>query len=687
MSSRRTRPRSPARAIPVRRRRGRLLVGRARAPGTRSSRSCAAIRARRRGGRRASSTSARRARTCSTRRRCSSRGTRSRCSARSSTASPRLRPARARRTDRRRPSGARSCSGPCRPPSARARRAGSSACSTRATRSAATPVPGSARRRRGHARAARRPGARRGRRSSRRARSRRARGPVAYGPAPGARDRRRPRRGRIGVREDRGRRRAARSRTRSARSAPRDGGGSSTMPQKRNPVDAVLALACARPCSERRASSTERRARARARRGRLARRVAARSSRARDSQAAAAAAARRARGRRDRRRPHAGRTRAGERRPSGRRRLRRPRSRPLRRMTPALVLSNALGTDPASSGTRQMPALESQFRVLRYEHRAAVERRRARAPTSSSCSTSIGVDRVSFCGISLGGAVGMWLAADAPERVERLVVACTARTLRRQRRVPRAARGDVRAEGTGRSSTRRRRWFTPRGSRDRRPDSATMLRDAAPRGLRRLLRGARGAGTSASDSREISTPTLVVAGAEDPATPPEHAAGDRRRHPRRPTLVAPRRAHLANVEQADALHRRPYSSTSHERDGGRGTSARRAVLGDDARRPRRSAHDRRSPPTSRTSITRYAWGEIWSRPGLDLADPERASRSPRSSPSAAIDELEMHIRAARRNGVTVERAQRGAAAVRDLLRRARREQRVRDRRSACWPTK
>lgn len=83
-----------------------------------------------------------------------------------------------------------------------------------------------------------------------------------------------------------------------------------------------------------------------------------------------------------------------------------------------------------------------------------------------------------------------------------------------------------------------------------------------------------------------------------------------------------------------------------------GMAVRRAVLSD--------AHvDRATTAATQFSadfqdlITRYAWGEIWTRPGLD-----RRSRSLITLTAlvarAHHDELAMHVRAARRNGVTVE---------------------------------
>jgi len=91
---------------------------------------------------------------------------------------------------------------------------------------------------------------------------------------------------------------------------------------------------------------------------------------------------------------------------------------------------------------------------------------------------------------------------------------------------------------------------------------------------------------------------------------------------------------------------------SDERDGthARGMEVRRAVLGD-AHVDR--AIDRTTPFTEdfQDFITRYAWGEIWSRPGLD-----RRTRSAITLTALVATgrehELEMHIRAALRNGLT-----------------------------------
>ena len=218
-------------------------------------------------------------------------------------------------------------------------------------------------------------------------------------------------------------------------------------------------------------------------------------------------------------------------------------------MTPTLVLSNALGTD-RHVWDGQMPALEPHFRVLRYEHRGRSSVEELGADVLELLDEH-DLDRASFCGISLGGAVGMWLAATAPDRIDRLVVACSsARFAGSDAYRERAKR--VRVEGTAPFvDVTLDRWFTPR-FRDRERYRTMLL--AAPRAAYAACCEAVAAWDFRERLGEISKPTLVVAGAEDPATPPEHAETIADGIPDARLLVLPDCAHLANVEQADRFN-------------------------------------------------------------------------------------------------------------------------------------
>jgi 3-oxoadipate enol-lactonase len=198
---------------------------------------------------------------------------------------------------------------------------------------------------------------------------------------------------------------------------------------------------------------------------------------------------------------------------------------------------------------RQLPELRS-FRVVTYEHSPRPEVA-ALARDVLALADGLGIARFSFCGLSLGGMVGMWLAAEVPDRVDRLVLACTsARFGEPGTWAQRAA--EVRAEGmepVARDALGK--WFTP-AFRDREPFLEMQLR--TPPEHYALGLEAIGAFDFRNRLEEIAAPTLVIAGAEDTATPRADADVLAERIPGARLVVLPSAAHLANVEQPDAFN-------------------------------------------------------------------------------------------------------------------------------------
>lgn len=237
---------------------------------------------------------------------------------------------------------------------------------------------------------------------------------------------------------------------------------------------------------------------------------------------------------------------------------------------PPLVLSNSLGTtldmwDP------QIRTLADGFRVVRYDRRG---HGRSPAPAGPYSLEELGrdvldllddleIERASFCGLSIGGMVGMWLASEARERIDRLVLCCTAPVLPpREQWLERAA--TVRALGIAAiADTVLARWFT----------------DAAPEQLRETF-GAMLAATPAEgyaaccealadiDLRDrlatIVAPTLVVTGAEDPAVPPASGEALAASIPgaRHETIAGA--AHIANAEQPARFTRHVFAHLTEE---------------------------------------------------------------------------------------------------------------------------
>jgi len=157
--------------------------------------------------------------------------------------------------------------------------------------------------------------------------------------------------------------------------------------------------------------------------------------------------------------------------------------------------------------------------------------------------------RFAFAGVSLGGFVGMWLGVNAPERVERLVLACTgAKIGDRDEYYARATL--VREHGTEQLvAGARDRWFTA-GFRDD-PRAQAILDDL--RGISRAGYAACAEAVGDWDFRDevhrIGVPTLVVYGREDPLTPPDVRA--QVAHLPRVEIAG---AHLANVESANEFN-------------------------------------------------------------------------------------------------------------------------------------
>jgi 3-oxoadipate enol-lactonase len=228
---------------------------------------------------------------------------------------------------------------------------------------------------------------------------------------------------------------------------------------------------------------------------------------------------------------------------------------------PVLVLSNSLGTTPAM-WDEQTPTLSERFRLVRYDHRG-----HGGSPVPPGPYTiedlggdvlalldRLGIERVSFCGLSLGGMVGMWLASEAPVRVERLVLCCTSARFAPDTFDSRAR--TVRADGVGAiADAVVERWFTP-AFREGRPEVAEcarrMLLETPAEGYAGCCEALRDADLSGTLGI-ISAPTLVVAGADDPAAPPEEAELISDSIPEASLEVIPDAAHLANIEQPEAV--------------------------------------------------------------------------------------------------------------------------------------
>ncbi len=332
---------------------------------------------------------------------------------------------------------------------------------------------------------------------------------------------------------------------------------------------------------------------------------------------------------------------------------------------PVLIFSNSMGTDH-TMWTPQADALAGRFRVVRHDMRG-----HGRSTTTASelsvetlardvlaILDALQVERAVFCGLSIGGLIGQWLAIHAPERFSKIVLANTAP------KIGSAEMWNARIEGVLRDGlaplvdASLSRWFTAgflATSAHALDDLRKVLGGLDPRGYAAGCAAVRDA-----DFREavktITVPVLVIAGSDDPSTT---AAEGRALADAMPgaAYLELQAAHLSNREQPGRftaalldfiLGRLPVTDDHARYEAG--LQVRREVLG--------SAHVDRSlqklTPLNeefQNLITRYAWGEIWTREGLP--------RHTRSLITLAMmvalnrsEELKLHLRAAANNGVT-----------------------------------
>lgn len=225
---------------------------------------------------------------------------------------------------------------------------------------------------------------------------------------------------------------------------------------------------------------------------------------------------------------------------------------------PVLMLSNSLGTthemwDP------QMKALTEQFRVLRYDNRGHGA---SDVPDGPYTIARIGRDAqelieglklasVAFCGLSLGGMVGMWLGANAPYLVTRAVLANTAAYIG-QPEIWNTRITLIEKEGMGAAASGIiQRWLT-KEFMDANPAMTAkilaMIAGIPPAGYIAAAKAVRDMDLRPSLA-SIATPVLVIAGARDPATPPAMAEAIAQDIPNARLAILDA-AHLSNIEQS-----------------------------------------------------------------------------------------------------------------------------------------
>lgn len=323
-----------------------------------------------------------------------------------------------------------------------------------------------------------------------------------------------------------------------------------------------------------------------------------------------------------------------------------------------LVLGPSLGTTTALWDA-VVPLLRGRYRILRFDLPGHGFSPAAREPFTVdeladavlALVDSVGGGSFHYAGISLGGAVGIALGLRSPRRVASLAVICSAPRIG-EPSAWEARAAQVRASGTASVvAGSAERWFAPGYlERDSGHGAAALtellgIDDESYALCCEALAGFDERARTAA----LAMPTVFVAGELDapvPAAELAHMAADAGAR----FEVIPGVAHLPSIEAPAAVARllEQHLGGVHSR----GMAVRRQVLGD-AHVDRAIAGTTPETAAFQDFITRFAWGDIWSRPGLD-----RRSRSLLTIAALVTgsheSELSMHVRAALRNGLSRE---------------------------------
>jgi 3-oxoadipate enol-lactonase / 4-carboxymuconolactone decarboxylase len=319
---------------------------------------------------------------------------------------------------------------------------------------------------------------------------------------------------------------------------------------------------------------------------------------------------------------------------------------------PVVVLSHSLGQDHGM-WDGQAADLSEHFRVLRYDTRGHGASGVSEGDYSIdqlgndvlALVDALGIDRFAFCGLSLGGMIGQWLAVHAPDRITAAVLANTSarpdaqKMEARRRTVLAGGMRSVVDEVMG-------RFFSPRLLAANGPavaESRRTLLATSPTGYAGCCAAIRDMDLR-KDLAGIRCPVLVVDGTLDVSLPWTGHGEILARDISGAAVVHLPAAHLSNIERPRAFSAAllrfllPPPAEADEA----GLRVRRRVLGD-AHVDRAIASTTEFTRDFQALITRYAWGAIWTRPGLDV----RTRRLLVLAITAAMgrwEEFRLHIR-------------------------------------------
>ena len=327
--------------------------------------------------------------------------------------------------------------------------------------------------------------------------------------------------------------------------------------------------------------------------------------------------------------------------------------------SPVLMFSNSLGATMAM-WDELIPDLLPYFRVLQYDTRGHGQSEMTEGPYSIAqlgndvidLLDELNIDKVYFCGLSMGGLIGQWLGINHPERIEKLIISNTDSKIgtaegwnERIKTINENGMSSI-MEGT------MGKWFTKgfRGSNPSRVAEMTQLFLANRIDGYTACCAAIGAADFRDAIKTISVETLIITGDEDTVTNVAAAEKMQEEIPNAKLKVFHAR-HLPSTELPTEYAETLIDFIVGEATFDRGMHVRRTVLGSE-HVDRANGNKNEFNTDFQEFISHYAWGEIWTRPGLPKHNRSLITLS-MLIPLNRKAEFKMHVKAAFNNGVTV----------------------------------
>jgi 3-oxoadipate enol-lactonase/4-carboxymuconolactone decarboxylase len=329
--------------------------------------------------------------------------------------------------------------------------------------------------------------------------------------------------------------------------------------------------------------------------------------------------------------------------------------------SPVLIFSNSLGSE-MMMWDELIPYLLPFFRVLQYDTRG-----HGGSPLTPNEGTTISelandviqlmdklnIEAAYFCGLSMGGLIGQYLGINHPNRFKKIVLSNTGAKIgddeRWNGRIGTISKNGMQAI----VDDTMERWFTE----EFRSQNSERVAQTKAMFLRSDVDGYSNCCCAIRDAdfreklQSLSVETLVITGDEDPVTNVEQAEFLVSKIPNARLKVLHAR-HLAAAELPKEYAAVLIDFLVGEQTFDKGMHVRRTVLGD-AHVDNANSKINSVNADFQSFITRYAWGEIWTRPGLSKHNRSLITMSMLIALNRPA-EFKMHVKAAFNNGVSVD---------------------------------